>query len=43
MSYYARFLSLLWELLGEDDFRRLAHWAVERYIREKKREEMPTR
>ena len=33
LSYYARLVALLYDLAGEEEFRRLAHEAVELYLR----------
>lgn len=37
LSYYARLATLVYDLAGEEEFRRLAHEAVELYIQEKKK------
>ena len=37
LSYYARLVALLYDLAGEEEFRRLAHEAVELYIREREK------
>lgn len=39
LSYYARLVALLYDLAGEEEFRRLAHEAVELYIREREKGE----